>query len=148
MAKRRGRPPKHTEKDIADLIAQCEQYIAETNIPSVAEFAYKAGVWKSYLYDRAEFSDVLKRLSAKREAAIERGLFAGAIPPAAGIFALKQGEIGWSDRTEVTSTINATVQQIAKLTPEEKQEGLDVLVRQLYPNGVPSIPAVVGVPYD
>lgn len=147
MAKR-GRPPKYSERDMKKLIADCEQYIAETNIPSVAEFAYKAGVWKSYLYDRAEFSDVLKRLSAKREAAIERGLFAGAIPPAAGIFALKQGEIGWCDRTEVSSTINATVEQVAKLTPQEKQEGLDALVRHLYPNGIPSIPAISGGPYD
>lgn len=92
-----GRP---IEIDRAKLVADLAKYIDETDIPIIAEFAYRHGLNRSSIYEITEVSDALKKLIAKKEAALERLMLSGKPNVAAGaIFSLKQ--LGWSDRTEV-----------------------------------------------
>ena len=92
-----GRP---IEIDSVQLLADLEAYTENTEIPIIAEFAYQHGLNRSSIYEIAEVSDALKKLTAKKEAALERLMLSGKPNVAAGaIFSLKQ--MGWSDRTEV-----------------------------------------------
>lgn len=94
-----GRPPKVPEADMPELVQKFADYIDSTDIPIIAEFAYKNGFGKDYIYDRAEFSELRKRCIAKKEAALEIGTLRGELNPAMAIFSLKQ--MGWRDKQEV-----------------------------------------------
>jgi len=93
-----GGRPREYDRDA--ILAAFEQYVDETEIPIVAEFASIQYVTKQYLYDCPEFSDVLKRCTSKKEAALERHALSGDVNCTMAIFSLKQ--LGWTDRTEQT----------------------------------------------
>jgi hypothetical protein len=92
-----GRP---REYDRAALAAAFEDYIENTEIPIVAEFAARHGLTRQFLYDGEEFSDLIKRCTFKKEAALERQALVGSVNCTMAIFSLKQ--LGWSDRQETT----------------------------------------------
>ena len=94
-----GRPPKVPEADMPELVQKFADYIDETDIPIIAEFAYKTDVPRTWLYDRQEFSALLKKCIDKKEAALERGTLKGELNPAMAIFSLKQ--MGWKDKQEL-----------------------------------------------
>jgi hypothetical protein len=94
-----GRPPKIPEQDMLELVQKFAQYIDETDIPIIAEFAYKNDVPRVWLYDRQEFSALLKKCIDKKEAALEIGTLKGTLNPAMAIFSLKQ--MGWRDKQEI-----------------------------------------------
>ena len=102
MKKKVGRPPKFTKKQIGELLEEFERYIEETEIPVVAEFASKNGFGKQYIYDREEFSYLIKVAITKKEANLEIKALRGEINVTMAIFALKQ--IGWKDKQEVEQT--------------------------------------------
>ena len=93
-----GRPPKIKAEDQPDLFRKFEEYIDKTDIPIVAEFAYKQGLWKSYFHERPEFANLIKRCLTKKESALERGTLLGSLNAPMAIFSLKQ--LGWKDRAE------------------------------------------------
>jgi hypothetical protein len=93
---RTGRPPKVKMEDMPELVEKFKRYIEETDIPIIAEFSYQNGFGKQYLYDRPEFSDLLKIATAKKEAALEIGTLKGVLNPAMAVFSLKQ--LGWRDK--------------------------------------------------
>ena len=104
MAKRGvGRPPKFTMKQIRELMVEFTQYIETEIIPTVAGFAADHKLGKNYFYDRAEFSELIKRCHSKREAGLERGAISGEINPTVAIFALKQ--LGWRDKFDYNVTV-------------------------------------------
>lgn len=106
MTARRGRPPKFNEPEKQELMAEFDEYIKNTDIPIVAEFAAMKGLWKQYFHDHAEFTDLIKKAISKKEAALERGTLLGTLNPTMAVFSLKQ--MGWTDK--VQQDINANVE--------------------------------------
>ncbi len=88
------------EYDREQLLVDFARYIEETEIPIVAEFAYKHGLTKQFMYDCEEFSDLVKRCTTKKEAALEAKALGGDVNVTMAIFSLKQ--LGWSDRQDIT----------------------------------------------
>jgi hypothetical protein len=87
-----GRPQEH---DREELLRKLLAYIAETEIPIVAEFAAQSGLYRQQLYDMPELSDALKSCISKKEGALERQALAGKVNCTMAIFSLKQ--LGWKD---------------------------------------------------
>jgi hypothetical protein len=88
------------EWDRAELREQLVQYVEETDIPIVADFAHKSGVLRQYLYDLPELADALKRCVEKKESALELLALSGKVNCSMAIFSLKQ--LGWKDTHEQT----------------------------------------------
>ena len=99
MRKKIGRPPKLEEHDIQELVTKFEKYVEETEIPIVVEFAYLNNLDRTFLYDRAEFSTVLKKCIQKKESQLEKGSLMGVLNSTQAIFSLKQ--LGWKDKQEI-----------------------------------------------
>lgn len=115
-----GRPPKVKEADMPELVRKFEQYIEETEIPIIAEFAYKNGFGKQYFHEREEFSNLIKRAMAKKEAALEIGSLRGTLNATQAIFSLKQ--MGWRDKQDIEHSGNIAHEHkhdLRKLDPKE-----------------------------
>lgn len=94
-----GRPVEYTEERIAEICKAMEEYTENTDIPIVAEFAYKHNIRRSTLYEYAGFSYALKRMIDKKEAQLEKRALQGEVNSPMAIFSLKQ--LGWSDRQDL-----------------------------------------------
>lgn len=94
-----GRPKTYNEEQIQEISLKLEKYIAEEDIPIVAEFAYLNDVPRNTLYDYTEFSTLLKKLIDKKEAQLERKGLTNEVNTGMAIFSLKQ--LGWRDRQEM-----------------------------------------------
>ncbi len=94
-----GRPIEYTEKKIEEIKGLFEEYINETEIPIVTEFAYRNNVLRQRLYEFDGISDTIKRCIDKKEAQLQRLALEGKINVTMAIFSLKQ--LGWKDRQEV-----------------------------------------------
>jgi hypothetical protein len=105
MAKR-GRPNKHAAEK-AELLLKFNAYIAREKIPIVAEFCAQNGLYKQWLYDQPDFSDLIKRCTTKKESALERQALKGDANCSMAIFSLKQ--MGWSDRQEHAGQLEIVV---------------------------------------
>lgn len=92
-----GRPRKWDRHELYDDLMQ---YIEKTDIPILAEFAYKTGITRDLLYEMPELSDAIKACAAKKEAALESKALKGDVNCTMAIFSLKQ--LGWTDRNEQT----------------------------------------------
>jgi len=97
-----GRPRKYSKKRVKEIMEEFEAYIDNTEVPTIAWFAYQARIERTTLYDYPEFSTLIKRCIDKKEGALEQGMLSGEMPPAAAIFSLKQ--LGWSDKQEIAHT--------------------------------------------
>ncbi len=113
-----GRPRKYTAKEIRRLYYKFEIYIEETEIPIIAEFAYKNNLSKDFLYDTLEFSELLKSCISKKETALETKCLKGEVNPAMAIFSLKQ--IGWRDKQEIDIGIPVRIK--VSLDDEKEEE--------------------------
>jgi hypothetical protein len=95
-----GRPVTiYTPEKIAEIKADLDNYIDNTWIPIVAEFAYTRDIRKAVLYEKPELAYSLKRLIEKKESQLEKLAMANKINITFAIFSLKQ--LGWSDRREI-----------------------------------------------
>ena len=94
-----GRPRKYNDTEIQDLLGKLRQYIEDTDIPILVEFAYMNDIPRESLYDYQEFSTLRKRCIDKKEAQLERKSLKGEIDKTMAIFSLKQ--LGWKDRQEL-----------------------------------------------
>ena len=97
-----GRPRNLSDDEVSDLAREFEDYISTTDIPIIAEFAYKTGIARQSLYDYPEFSTLTKAAIDKKEAQLERKALNGEIDKTMAIFSLKQ--LGWSDKLERKDT--------------------------------------------
>jgi len=94
-----GRPIEYTDEVIQDIKQRFEEYIDNTDIPIVAEFAYKNDIRRQTLYERGEFSDTMGKCVDKKEAQLETlGLF-NVINSSMAQFSLKQ--LGWRDKQDL-----------------------------------------------
>ena len=93
-----GRPKKYSKEKIKNIIELLDEYIKNTDIPILAEFAYTNELSRESIYDYEEFSTLRKRCIAKKEAQLERMALKGDVNTTMAIFSLKQ--IGWSDKQE------------------------------------------------
>ena len=136
MAKR-GCPPKYTKKFRKQLLSEFDQYINKTTIPIIAEFAYQHEIPKQTFYDWPEFSNLLKRCTAKKETNLEKGMLSNQFPTAAAIFALKQ--LGWSDKQEVTHSGNAGLQLIIsdQFKPQKGEQGTNKSIKNKQQKALP-----------
>lgn len=107
MAKKNGRPRKY-DRDV--LLKNLLKYMEETDIPILAEFAYKNGVHREELYGMEELSYAIKLLMSKKEGALERGGLEKTVNHSMAIFSLKQ--MGWRDVQEIG--VNDSFAEIAK----------------------------------
>ena len=113
-----GRPPKIPEYDMPELVEKFRQYIVDTDVPIIAEFAYQNDLDKRYMYDRVEFSDLLKKCLQKKESRLERGLINNEFNSAGAIFSLKQ--LGWRDKQELEHSGETTSNvSLSLLTTQE-----------------------------
>jgi hypothetical protein len=103
MTKARAKVGRPQEYDRLSLAAAFQEYIEATEIPIIAEFAYKNNVVRDTLYDWPEFATLLKKCVAKKEAALESKALAGDVNVAMAIFSLKQ--LGWSDKQDIKHNI-------------------------------------------
>jgi len=94
-----GRPRNLSDDEILDLVDRLEDYIANTDIPIVTEFAYQNNISRDDLYNYDEFYALRKTAIDKKEAQLERKALNGEIDKTMAIFSLKQ--LGWSDKREV-----------------------------------------------
>ena len=99
MANDVGRPRTFTDEQVAEIRDKLVQYIATTEIPIVAEFAYLNDINRQILYDYPEFSTLTKKLIAKKEAQLERKGLMNEVNSTMAIFSLKQ--LGWRDKQEI-----------------------------------------------
>jgi hypothetical protein len=83
------------EWDRAELLEALIQYVENTDIPILADFAHKHGVLRPMLYDMPELADAIKRCAEKKESALETLALSGAVNCSMAIFSLKQ--LGWKD---------------------------------------------------
>lgn len=125
-----GRPCLYTKNEIDELAAKFEQYIAETDIPIVAEFAYQNNIDRTLLYDRPELSTLTKRCIAKKEAQLEKLALARKIDASTAIFSLKQ--LGWRDKHEITTPPGQPIEINSQFNTATEAELTEILsyVRQ------------------
>lgn len=94
-----GRPKKYTDEEVQEIVHLFEEYIDNTLIPIIAEFAYQNNIERHSLYDYEEFSTLIKRAIDKKEAQLEKLGLSNEVNQTMAIFSLKQ--LGWRDRHEV-----------------------------------------------
>jgi len=111
---KRGPPYKYDPLKIADLLLK---YVADTDIPILAEFAWKNNLWREEVYRQSERSEKLryaiKLCSTKKEAQLEIGMLSGEIQAAPAIFSLKQ--LGWKDNPDDGQAGKVTVEIVGGL---------------------------------
>ena len=98
MAKR-GRPKKYTEDVLLSIKDKLNEYIKDTKIPIIAEFAYQNDIPRDALYKNEELKYTIKKLIDKKEAQLEKLALNREINHGMAIFSLKQ--LGWKDVQEV-----------------------------------------------
>jgi hypothetical protein len=106
-----GRPRKYNDEQVKEIQEQLEQYIEDTEIPIIVEFAYQYNVSRDSLYDYDEFSTLIKRAIDKKEAQLERKALNNEIDRTMAIFSLKQ--LGWSDKQDVKHAGSVTFEVMA-----------------------------------
>ena len=106
LIKSQDKPEKRkrlTPKDIQAIKLKYLEYIQETDIPIVNDFAFRMQMRRETLYQNKVLREITELAVLKKLAALERGMVTGTLPVAGCIFALKQH--GWKDRQEVETKV-------------------------------------------
>jgi hypothetical protein len=100
-----GRPrTKNTPAHIAELVKRLEAYIEREPCPKLSQFCCEntdMEVLPCDIQNNPEFGYLVKIINCKREWFYEQNTSDGDVPPAFGIFALKQPQHGWTDRQQM-----------------------------------------------
>lgn len=96
------------EEKINEINNLLIEYINNTEIPIVAEFAYQNHLRRQLLYENKILSDTIKELIEKKEAQLERKGLEGGVDKTMAIFSLKQ--LGWSDKQELKHSGDMKIQ--------------------------------------
>ncbi len=94
-----ARPVKYTEEYLEEIKEKLSEYIDNTDIPIIAEFAYKNKIPRQKLYEFNALNDTIKECIDKKEAQLERLALDGDVDKTMAIFSLKQ--LGWKDKQEI-----------------------------------------------
>lgn len=103
-----GKPPKFNTEQMREIYDDLDVYIRTNEDPAIVRFVanyYKYDVVDQYIYERPEYAGLVKRAIKKQEAY----LISCEKNPTMAIFRLKQPQHGYRDKTEVATTIDATV---------------------------------------
>lgn len=106
-----GAPPKFSDEELAEIKQDFADYIKRTADPTVVGFtAYydKHDIRRTYLTDRAEFSDLVKKAVEKQEAYVVAGAIQNKLNSTFAIFRLKQPQHGWRDQSQIEQTGEVT----------------------------------------
>lgn len=105
-----GRPPKLTDEEKQELLAEYAEYIKTTDDPTIAEFVstndycWEHNVLDHDMYHWKEFSQLTKRAQLKQEAYLLKQAGAGKYNSPLAIFRLKQPIHGYKDKVETDIT--------------------------------------------
>ncbi len=102
--RRQTRRPRLTLDEIEVIRVKFREYIENTSLPIISEFAYEIDVSKQIFYDHEELRPLTERATLKKVAAYERSMVTDTLEVAACIFALKQH--GWKGRQEVEKVVS------------------------------------------
>jgi hypothetical protein len=107
-----GRPKEWTAEALESLADNLLQWATQDDAMFLASFCKMHGIYRQRLTEFAKenskFSDALKVAQNTCEANIATATADGAIPPAFGIFGLKQH--AWTDKQEVKHSGGVTIQ--------------------------------------
>lgn len=107
-----GRPPKLTPLQRQEVYDALEQYIKDTEDPTIPSFvsddpiAIQYSVTRDNINDWQEFSTLIKRAVVKQESYLLKQGGAGKYNPTIAIFRLKQPQHGYTDKTQTDLTSN------------------------------------------
>ena len=114
-----ARPKKYTKKLCQEeIIPKMEKYTDENAVPILAEFCYMNNYRRAMMYEQPALSYALKRMTAKKEAQLEKGALSGNLNPSMAIFSLKQ--LGWKDKQEIDANIKGGV--VIAYAPESAED--------------------------
>lgn len=125
-----ARPKKY---DPVELAAQLNEFIDSETDPLLQAFCLPVDrPCRDTLHRLSEgcqeLSDAIKRAMAKQELHIINKAMSGDAPPAFAIFRLKQPQHGWTDKQQIDQTVNAVIDDVTKLTPEQRQSRITELL--------------------
>ena len=117
-----GHPIEYTEEILSKIETALLSYIKQTEIPILAEFAYKNDIRRAALYEHDELTYAREKCLAKKEAQLEAMGLKGDVNPSMAIFSLKQ--LGWRDRKEIDAKI---VTDLDSMSEEDINKELEEL---------------------
>lgn len=122
MAKKMGRPNIYDPDDLAKRLLR---FCAENDNPIIKKFCIQDGnpchdTLCTLAKENRNLSESMKKCIAKQEIWYEEQTSQGNIPPAFGIFKLKQPQHGWTDKQEISADVNSKV--TINVTVEEQNE--------------------------
>lgn len=121
----RGAPVQYTEEVLKEIEKNLLDYIDNTDIPILAEFAYKNNIRRQTLYDHEYLSDAVKKCTTKKEAALEKKALNGEVVPSMAIFSLKQ--LGWRDRKEINAKVVSSYEDLTDDDLDKEIEALTLI---------------------
>jgi hypothetical protein len=107
------------EDKINEINEALKDYIENTDIPIIAEFAYMNHLRRALLYENEILSYTIKTAIDKKEAQLERKALEGDIDKTMAIFSLKQ--LGWKDRQEFDMNHRQEI-DVSKYTKKELKQ--------------------------
>jgi len=102
-----GRPRNYTDKQVEKFLKLFEEYIKDTDIPIISEFAYLNDLPREIIYDYEEFTTLRKKAINKKEAQLEKLGLLNVVNSSMAIFSLKQ--LGWSDKQDIEHSGNVKI---------------------------------------
>ena len=112
-----GRPKIYKSEVIAENL---EKYVEESNDPIIEEFCYLNKICKETIYRHAKecerLANAIKRCHIKQEVLTVRKAEAGEINATFAIFKLKQKRFGWTDKQEIETSGETTINNRVDLT--------------------------------
>lgn len=98
IAREIWRAKKAAAYDWPKIKVALQEYIEQTEIPIMTEFASRNKVTADAIYTRPELGELVVLARDKKQAALESKALSGDVNVAMAIFSLKQ--MGWSDKVD------------------------------------------------
>lgn len=119
-ATEKQKPGRKRIYDAEVLAEQLDKYIDKSEDPMIEEFCLINKIAKDTIYRLAKecstLSDSIKKCSIKQEVRTVRKAEAGEINATFAIFKLKQKRFGWTDKQEIETSGETTVNNRVDLT--------------------------------
>lgn len=114
-----GPIPKHTPEELQQML---DDYINNTEIPIVAEFAYIAGYNRTSIYEIPAIADGLRKLTTKKEFALERRGLETTNMAQQKMVEISLKQIGWSEKQDVNLTGGVQLTRIEDDIPKPRKD--------------------------
>ena len=114
-----ARPVEYTKEELEKIRIKMEEYISSTDIPVLAEFAYKNNIRRATLYEHDALTYTREKMKDKKMAQLEIKGLNNEVNPTMAIFSLKQ--LGWTDKQEVKHSGGVVTAEIPLSEKDEEQ---------------------------